>query len=201
VNCSPSLLVEASNAEGGEAGFSEAGDLPMIRHATLAEPGMVAFGLESSAPQNEDDAEKATRLLCAALESLRSHAKFLGPGDRDDDFLIELDGAQLGVQVVRAYVEAQFWAGLSRSKHVEDSVSDSRAAQMLQQAIEHKTKIPPSQRARMLLLLDATRLPFLVLAKVSEQFRDTYGSWCGSLGFAAIYVMGPNANWCARLDH
>ena len=107
----------------------------------------------------------------------------------------------MGVQVVRALTERRFWKELDRSGEMSEIVMTiSEAVSALRTAIEHKTKIPPQQRPDLILLLDAYRLPAFALGLVTDQFKREQAIWTQSLGFHAVYIVGPTATFVSRLD-
>lgn len=57
-----------------------------------------------------------------------------------------------------------------------------------------------SQRAELLLALDATETGSHVFGQVVDSFRRLYGSWARQLGFKGIWVVGPIAKLTIRLD-
>lgn len=109
----------------------------------------------------------------------------------------------LSIQVVRAIAERGFWQTLWRLARITEGRTVRDLAAHLLVAVKKKSvddRIPLSVRPGLVLALDATRLPVLALDSVAEYFRKQHGSWAASLGFAAIWVVGPVTLLCHRLD-
>lgn len=183
-------------------GFTESERPDITRSATLEPDGTVVLDLRGQAPQNEQDSRIVCETLLRALDAKGADLTLLGPGKADEDWVILDRGKRVGIQVVRAIVDTSFWARLARSgdvSHVCLTVGD--AAESLQSAIQYKaTTIPPRQRPSLILALDAFRLPALALGPVVAEFRTKLSAWTRSLGFRAVYVVGPDCAFVARLD-
>jgi hypothetical protein len=181
-------------------GFTESERPELTRYTSLEPNGNIRLNLRGLAPRNEQDSDLVCATLIAVLKTEGSQVRLEGPGEQDEDFILVIDNIQIGVQVVRALTDPQFWKALAHTGEVGElqlSISDTASA--LKMAIEHKTLIPPRQRDRLILALDAYRVPALGLGPVTSQFRKVYGDWAQSLGFHAIYVVGPLENFVSRL--
>jgi hypothetical protein len=192
--------------EGRPFAFTESERTRLTRYASLQPDGTIVLDLKGLAPRGEEDSEEVCHILLQAL--LKDEGReitLLGSGDRDDDFLIEEKGNRYGVQVVRAMTDRRFWQSLAHDKAiVRVSLTPERATEALKRAIEHKAvgrdAIPLAQRRNLVLALDAFRVPALALGVVTEEFRSEWGDWGKELGFLAIYVVGPDVTFVARLD-
>jgi len=56
------------------------------------------------------------------------------------------------------------------------------------------------QRPKLILLLDAYRLPALALGSVTDQFKKEQAIWLQSLDFYSVYIVGPTTTFVSRLD-
>jgi hypothetical protein len=182
-------------------GFAEGEQSDLTRCASLEADGRVLLNLRGLAPRNEQDSDEVCAILVAALNTEGLQVTSKGRGEQDEDHILVIDGVQVGVQVVRALTEPQFWKKLAHSGEVRElRLSPSDAASALKLAIEHKTSIPAAQRSQLILVLDAYRLPALAIGPVASQFQKAYGAWAQSLGFRAVYVAGPIEIVVSRLD-
>lgn len=182
-------------------GFSESERPELTRYASIDPNGLIRLNLRGLAPRNEQDSDLVCTTLAAVISAEGSQVQSKGRGEQDEDYVLEIDHLRIGVQVVRALTDPQFWEALAHTGEVgEIHLSISEAALVLKKAIEHKTSIPHGQRSRLILALDAYRLPALSLVPVASQFIEEHGAWAQSLGFFAVYAVGPLENFVARLD-
>jgi hypothetical protein len=101
-------------------------------------------------------------------------------------------GPPLQMQVVRALVLPEFWRRLSQ-RHSAGLVSSvAEAADSVFLAIQRKAQIPPEQRRTLVLVLDANRTAGLAFEAVVTALRTRHQAPLSSLGFLAIYVVGPD---------
>jgi hypothetical protein len=154
------------------------------------------------AAQNEEEVLQVCRSLRAALN--RDGAAWgtfrLPPSSHDDVDAIAEDGAGaiLRVQVTR--VERAAWQTLAREgqatsrRTVEELAADIRAA------VESKLGYPRAQRRELLLALDAIRSPGYVHDVVAAAFLADHREWAASLGYRAIWLVGPTAELTRQLS-
>jgi len=182
-------------------GFTESANPDLTRYASLNHDSTIRLNLRGLAPSNEQDSDLVCTNLITVLNANGLRVKLMGRGEQDDDFVLVINGSRIGVQVVRALTEPNFWMHIANTGEVNElRLSISEAVSALKKAIEHKTKIPPKQRSTLILLLDAYRLPALALGPVTNQFRIAHSSWMQALGFYAVYIVGPEPNFVSRLD-
>jgi hypothetical protein len=182
-------------------GFFESERPDITRYTAFTPDGEIKINLRGLSPKNEQDSDMVCKTLVSVINARGLRVKLEGSGKQDEDFVLTVNGARVGVQVVRALTDPRFWRELARSGEVGDLIMTvSEAASALRTAIEHKTGIPPQQRPNLLLLLDAYRLPHLALGPVADQFKREQAIWAQSLGFYAVYVVGPTGNFVSRLD-
>ena len=107
----------------------------------------------------------------------------------------------LQVQVVRAVAKATFWSRLARKGDARRDLPVQQVALELREAIEHKvTRIPPDERSRLVLALDANRVPGHALTEVVDVFRKEHGESVRQHGFKMIYIVGPVDALIHRVD-
>jgi hypothetical protein len=146
--------------------------------------------------QGEQDVLQVCRSLRAALQD---EGEVWGPfspapTSRDDvDAIAENSaGDVLRVQVIQ--VEQVAWEPLGRHGHatLQRTVEELTAA--IQAAAESKLrKYPDAQRGNLLLALDAIRSPAYVHDAVVDAFLADHRDWIASLGFRAVWLVGPTA--------
>ena len=109
----------------------------------------------------------------------------------------------LRIQVVRADVDPTPQLQLRREGRAEQTSQRTVLADQIRTAIDHKSnprKIPPQGRHNLVLVLDATRRPDLTLDRVVADFRTRHAKAVSTLGFAAIWLVGPVRSMVWRLD-
>jgi hypothetical protein len=190
--------------DGQPIGFTESELQHLTRYAALQEDGTILLSLSGIPPRGEDDSEDVVRILLDRFRSNGELWELRGHGTGDDDLLvtrISPPAIGLSVQVVRALAYQEFWEDLARQKRISGmKLSIPETSTVLRASIEHKSQIPPAHRSQMILALDAYRLPALALGVVADRFRRAEGSWAATLGFYAIYVVGPTEIFVHRLD-
>jgi len=202
-NITPSGTVEGlrSDKEGQVLGYFDTGRHGTIRHGNVEFDETISLQIDGRSPQNEEDTERVCQTLAMALSNAGRPLTAVATGDRDVDG--ELNGASetLSVQVVRALSAAGFWRDLAAKAHISQRLSLAETAELLKKAIELKTgKLPPAQRGKLVLALDADRIPALALQPVAEGFRALYGRWSSELGFSEVWLVGPDPRLTWRLD-
>ena len=168
-------------------------------HASL-ENGHVHTGASGPGSQNEDDSLATCFLLVAFLNARGDSWSPLMVGSGDvDGYSSNPNGEKLCIQVVRAQTDNTFWLSLSKQQSASVTSDVFSAATALWKAICLKSKIPPGQRLEITLALDANRTPGLAFGAVIEVFASHFGAMAQDLGFAAIYVVGPEIDLVRRL--
>ena len=166
--------------------------------------GLHSFCLSGSPPQGEEDTLRVCHLLVRKLN-------FVGDNWDDPvrgDGVVDCEAAdadqpqrKLQIQVVRAVVDPKLWQELRiRGTITRSGVDSSKLAFHLKDAIDKKTNIPSSVRRGLALALDATRLPAFAFDDVLEVFHREYLLWTKSLGFEAVWLVGPVPELVCRLD-
>jgi hypothetical protein len=151
--------------------------------------------------QNEQDVLQACRSLRAALSrNGEVWGPFsLWPTQADDVDAIAEDGAGAVLRVQMTQVERAAWNRLARDHQVTLQRSDQELAADIRAALESKL-ILPAQRSNLLLALDAIRSPGYVHSAVVAAFVTNHGEWAASLGYRAIWLVGPTAELTRQLS-
>jgi hypothetical protein len=159
-----------------------------------------------SSPQGEEDTRAACQILKERLNADGANWDQIVPGREPADCAL-VDGKDhnrtLEIQVVRAVVSQDLWRKLNATGSVQNFISSADAATELRRAIEKKardTQIPRPLRSKLVLALDATRLPGLAFDAVVREFRSIHVESARAHGFAAIWLVGPVARLVWTLD-
>jgi hypothetical protein len=165
----------------------------------------LTFQIQGTSPQNEEDTLPACRILVQIWNNEGGTWTEPIAGQDDVDCWVKSTSDSndiVLIQVVRAISEPELWNELSISGRVSrENIERSSIAISLKKSIEKKaSRMTESRRAKLCLALDATRLPGLCFDDNVAYFREYYGSWAGSLGFASIWLVGTMAGLVWRLD-
>jgi predicted RNA-binding Zn-ribbon protein involved in translation (DUF1610 family) len=195
-------LTGVTTRDGKPIGFAESGTPEIRRHTTYSADGKIVLNLEGLAPNNEDDVPEVCQILVTALNGTGIEASIAGEGIQDVDCRVMIGGDELGIQVVRALTTQRFWKELNAVGAVNDlTLTVSDCERSLREAIRLKErKIPPPQRTKLILLLDAYRVPALAIGTVTDRFKKSQAASVRLLGFHSIYVVGPTPLFVSRLD-
>lgn len=180
-------------------GFGESQGRGRAASAEIDAFGCVAISINGTPPRGETGTLDASRRLVAELNNKLSQS-WAQPTEVNGAQYIDAEalgveafaGRKLTIQVVRALTDPEFWRSLGYSGHVLLSLPLRSAAEVLKSAIELKAgKIPTTVRPSLTLALDATDVPGLSLDAVVDEFNEVYGKWVETLGFEAVWVVGP----------
>jgi hypothetical protein len=170
---------------------------PRYRSSSTADPKGGRQVFDGEPPRNEEDVQ----LVCDILrEALAQVGKHWGPfivepetSDSDVDAVAEDGhGGHLRVQVTRA--EQDIWEEVARTGGAETVETGEQRAAAIWYAITKKSKnLVLTQRARLVLVVDANRTPGYLRRNVIDVFRAHYGDQATSLGYIAIWLVGPTA--------
>ena len=168
---------------------------PRYRSSSTADPGGGRQVVDGEPPLHEQDVQQVCDTLREALAQVAEHwGRFRVPVETSDVDAVAEDGhgGRLQVQVTR--VEQGAWEEVARTGRAESVETDERRAAAISDAITKKsTRIPPRQRAQLVLVLDAIRTPGYLRSAVIEVFRAHYGDRAATLGYIAIWLVGPTA--------
>jgi hypothetical protein len=105
----------------------------------------------------------------------------------------------LKVQVTR--VETDIWKDLSKNQKAGKISKIKCTVENIWNVILRKSnRIPPDQRKDLVLALDAIETPIYALENVVEAFGNKYGAKTTSLGYEAVWMVGPTEELTYRLD-
>jgi len=190
------LSALSTDADGKERGFSESERDGRTASAELLEDGTIRSVLTGVPPQGEDDTMFAARLLVNVLNQRggRWGTPTFGTGAVDAQVAeIVPSGASLSIQVVRVEVAQDLWMQLHRAQRVERGQAAATMSETVRNAITHKAHSLPSisERRGITLAIDANRLPAYVFDDVISRFLADHETWASTLGFDAIWIVGP----------
>jgi hypothetical protein len=199
----PSATMEwlRNDEQGRVLGYGDTGRHETIRHGNFEFDQSISLQLDGRPPQNEEDTERVCHTLATAMSQAGERFTATATGDRDVDGELKSDKRVLAVQVVRALSAVGFWRELSTKAHIKQRLALADTADVLKDAIERKAKkLPPAQRGKLVLALDADRIPALGLQPVAEAFSAAFGKWTRDTGFAEVWLVGPDQRLTWRLD-
>lgn len=208
INCVVNVTSDASDLHErrGEAigfgGFKQNG---LRSSASLDPDGALRHVLSGVSPQGEADTMRACKVLLEHLEQEGFPYTTCIPGKTEPADCTLVDGAtgtqRLDVQMVRAIASQRIWRELGTTGSSQPTLRPEVVVRAVRATIEGKAnKLPPSVRATLVLALDATRLPGLGFDAMVRSFRAAEGSWTMSLGFKAVWLIGPTPRLTWRLD-
>lgn len=190
--------------EGEAVSFSESPRNGLVSNALLGKDGLVHQGLAGRSPQGEEDTLLTCRLLMEHLNVSGGNWRLAeGRTEPADCLLVDAHDERiiLEVQVTRAVASPSLWKRLSHEGSVQSTLDEAEAAEEIRDAIETKCRrIPEAIRSKLVLALDATRLPGLAFDSSVRMFRRKWAHWAASQGFASIWLVGPVSNLVWRLD-
>ena len=153
-------------------------------------------------PRGEQDVLQVCRTLRYALKGVGEEwerFRSMPQGDDADAVSMNAQGHELRVQVTA--VERRAWRELGRNGTTRSQRSVVDLVEDIHDAIAAKAaKHAPAQRRALVLALDAQRSPAHSQAVVADLFRAERGDWARSLGYHAIWLIGPTVPMSARLD-
>lgn len=184
-----------AHSDPGDAREQIAVGAPTYRSSSAADLDGGRQVFDGEPPLHEQDVQQVCDTLREALAQAGDHwDRFhMQPETSDVDAVAEDDhGGRLQVQVTR--VEHGAWEEVARTGRAESVETDERRAAAIWDAIAKKsTRIPPKQRAQLVLVLDAIRTPGYLRSTVIEVFRARYRDQVSNLDYIAIWLVGPIA--------
>lgn len=193
--------------KGRAIGFRESEREGRATSADRHDDGSLSYSILGSSPQGEEDTLLTCRVLVGALNASGANWSEPVPGEGIVDCeTIDANSSakKLSIQVTRAIADQELWKKLNlEGNYRHRNVSKNQLASHIKHAIEKKANdraIPRTIRSSMILALDATRLAVLGFEDVVEEFQSQFGAWTRSLGFAAVWLVGPQDSLTWRLD-
>lgn len=176
--------------------------------ANVAHDGTVDFSIRGKSRQGEVGVVQVCRILVDCLnqggarwEGLEAVGDEGGRAEQGIDCEARDSERILKIQVVRAEADAGVWRALAREGQTSGRLSLEQVADSLRRAIEKKaTRTPPRDRLTLTLALDATETASHAFERVRDHFLTRHGVWARELGFAGIWLVGPNIALTSQLD-
>jgi|HubBroStandDraft_5_1064220.scaffolds.fasta_scaffold325192_1 hypothetical protein len=164
--------------------------------------GQIALSLRANKRPNETSDLEVCRILVTRLN--RDGGRWEGlvhlkSSNRDEagvDCRADDGDSILNIQVTRASGDPAIWSNVNVLVPIERVRSDSAYAEELRDAIVRKETKP---KQGIILALDSIETPHIA-SSVIGLFETNYGEWVRSLGFRAIWVVGPSPELTFRLD-
>ena len=123
-----------------------------------------------------------------------------GEDARGIDRRFVVDGERFIFQVTIAPQASDFWQQASRSS-ATTQVPPPHAAGWVRQAVIAKADVPAIQDAPVLLAVDARHAGVVAMPELLQEYLGRYGDPAREFGFASVWVVGPTADYCARLGN
>ena len=172
--------------------------------ADLAPDGTVNQQLIGKSPQGERDTMSAARILLQRLNTDGAswgepHAyeppADVGAVDTRDS------SRELRIQVTRAVGNPDLWRRLGNQGNVSRDWSTAEIVSEVRDAIHRKgaSKYSTVEAHRLVLALDANRLPALVIDQVRSTIIHELGAIADATPYAAIWIVGPMPDLCYRI--
>jgi hypothetical protein len=170
-------------------GYGDTGRHGTVRHGNLEQDNTISLLIEGRPPLNEEDTGRVCATLADAMSSAGVTFTAFVSGDRGVDGRLTSASRLLDLQVVRALSEMQFWRKLAVGLRLSQRLTLREAVDFLKRAIAHKSAIlAATQRAQLVLALDADRLPALAIEPVVREFRSTHGMRSAAQAFQQIWL-------------
>jgi hypothetical protein len=121
-----------------------------------------------------------------------------GDDSRGVDRGLVVDGETLALQVTIAPQANTFWRDASHSS-ATTQVSPPHAAAWLREAILTKADAAVLQDSPVVLAVDARHAGVVAMPDLLQEYLARHGPPVREFGFASVWVVGPTADYCARL--
>lgn len=189
-----------SAASGDSIRVMRGGDDPRVADADRDTSGETRDRIEGPAAPKEVSELRVAHLL---VERLNAHGQKWSPPEPPDgpeegvDAVANHGDVILKVQVTTP--EDMAWRELvSKPEFGRTESSVAPAVEAIRRAIERKANF--AGRGEIVLALDATDSPRYALRGILDAFRAQHGSWAATIGYEAIWMVGPAATLIHRLD-
>jgi hypothetical protein len=190
---------------GQTVGFSES-ERDGISTSADDQGGCVTTTVVGGSPKGEADRLRVSRTLIQKMnqlgESWNDPIEWPEQHSHIDCFATKAndENETLYIQVVRP-IDEPWWRELAKAKtNTASGTPEEWAGIILQVAEKKRDRNSPEQRARLILAIDANRLAALTFASVAKSIREKHGDAFASMGFRAIWLVGPSASMTHRLD-
>jgi hypothetical protein len=135
------------------------------------------------------------------IGKLRDIGHVIGPDprggidDRGEDFVLDVDGKEMAVQVAVVPQDSKFWKDASRGS-AERSFTPAQAVEEIQQAIlakQHKSD------ERIVLALDIRHVAPFARASIVAAYLESHPDPAKEYGWRQVWLVGSYPNYCVRL--
>lgn len=196
------LVARKISSDGSDA-IRVADDQRQSVTADLNSNGEARYEVAGRSRQNEEGALEVCQILAQRLrrdnDKVGEPRRPTGP-ERGVDCEIPTHDEILQVQVTRP-ATADFWRKLNRDATAERRISSTDAADDLLALVEAKArKTSPSDRAQILLALDATETAVHAMPSVAQTVREQRSADVARHGFKAVWIVGPIDDLVFRID-
>jgi len=162
----------------------------------------ISLSLSGHSPQNEQDTLPACRVLIEAMN--KAGAAWAVPelvdGPTVDCRACDTRSASLLEILVRAIADEEFWRTINMTGSVKTVPLLADFVQMIHSAAKKKLNhYASADRSRLVLALDANRLPAVAFHDVVDTVRRELNVWLYELGFREVWLVGPTCSLTHRL--
>ena len=184
-------------------GFAESERQGITTSSDEQPDGRVLLHVSGHSPQGEEDSLNASRVLIEAMNrrgaSWSEPTKGVDPADCVSHDLRQ-PSSDLEIQVVRAIEDPDLWKSLNKTGEVQRAKLPIDLVSMVRDTLYKKLRhYGPAERDRLVLALDANRLPDLTLDNAVNHIRRELRDWLANLGFREIWLVGPIYDLTYRL--
>jgi hypothetical protein len=196
------LVAKKISRDGSDA-IRVADDRRLSVTADLAPDGTASYEITGSSRQNETGVVDVCTILADRLRAdglpVGVARKALGE-ERGIDCEIACGTEILRIQVTRP-ATSDDWKELSCSGQTRRKLDTGEAVSDLLALVRTKgRKTAPMDRRSTILAIDATETVVHAIAGVVESFRRQHAMESQAIGFAAVWVVGPECDSVHRLD-
>ncbi len=166
--------------------------------------GTLTSFVQGTSPRNEEGIIEACSILAQHLNMRGGHwgAPEIPTGvEGGVDCILRDQQEELHIQVTRVVPSRDFWRQLGQSGTVTEVATVQNASDdLLSRAQDKARRMPRHQLADIDLVIDARDTSGHSLRPVVIDFRQRHASVLNTLGFKAVWVVGPTTDLTERLD-
>jgi hypothetical protein len=168
------------------------------------ENNVIITSVTGTSPRGETDTLSVCRTLVRKLGGFWAEPVEPVEQNSDDDCVSRNksnNGDMLRIQVVRGIVDDGWWHELATSGTNAKSGTAEELADIIVHAVRKKfERTPQAHRAKLVLAVDANRLPGLTLDSVVSCTREKHGKALDAMRFRSVWLVGPSISRTHRLD-
>jgi len=202
INMHGRLVARKISSDGTDA-VRVADDQGQSVAADLSPDGQAHYEVSGKSRQNEDGVLGVCQILAQRLRRddnrIGEPRRAMGP-ERGIDCEIPMCRELLQIQVTRPATPA-FWQKLNIAATAERIISFTEAGDDLVALVEAKAnKTSCCDRARIVLVLDATETAVHSMPSVAQAVVEHRGGDIARYGFKAVWIVGPTDDLVFRID-